>query len=112
VEQVTPKYDNLTVVQITDMGVLGRDRRDSMHQRLHSLRAEIEKLSPGVVFIERKNYAQPGDGYHFRDSRGTNRARDATAVASIGIPYPNIGELAAEYQVLTQSEGVREGVRE
>jgi hypothetical protein len=101
VEQVTPEYQNLTVVQITDMGVLGRDRRESMHQRLAALRSQIEKLSPGVTFIERKSYAQPGDGYHFRDSRGVNRFADAIALASVGIPYPNIGELAAEYQVLT-----------
>ncbi|WP_207714131.1 hypothetical protein [Scytonema sp. UIC 10036] len=101
VEQVTPSHDNLKVVQITNMGVLGRDRRSSMHQRLEFLRLEIEKLSPGVAFIERKSYAQSGDGYHFRDSRGVNRFAQATAVASVGIPYPNIGELAAEYQILT-----------
>ena len=101
VEQLTPQYKNLTVVHITDMGVLGRDRRSSMHQRLEFLRLEIEKLSPGVTFIERKSYAKPGDGYHFRDSRGVNRFQEATAVVSVGIPYPNIGELAAEYQVLT-----------
>ncbi|WP_414588391.1 hypothetical protein [Scytonema sp. PCC 10023] len=101
IEQVTPQYENLTVVHITDMGVLGRDRRESMHQRLEVLRREIEKLSPEVAFIERKSYAKPGDGYHFRDSRGVNRFADVTAVASVGIPYPNIGELAAEYQVLT-----------
>jgi hypothetical protein len=101
VEQVTPSHENLKVVQITDMGVLGRDRRSSMHQRLEFLRLEIEKLSPGVAFIERKSYAQSGDGYHFRDSRGVNRFAQATAVASVGIPYPNIGELAAEFQILT-----------
>lgn len=101
IEQVTPQYENLTVAQITDMGVLGRDRRESMHQRVAALRSEIEKLSPSVAFIERKSYAQPGDGYHFRDGRGVNRFAGATAVASVGIPYPNIGELAAEYQVLT-----------
>ncbi|RAM48118.1 MAG: hypothetical protein C6Y22_29595, partial [Hapalosiphonaceae cyanobacterium JJU2] len=33
VEQVTPQYENLKVVHITDMGILGRDRRESMHQR-------------------------------------------------------------------------------
>lgn len=101
VEQKTPQYNNLKVVNITSMGVLGRDRRSSMHQRLESLRTEIEKLSPQVTFIERKSYAKPGDGYHFRDSRGVNRFQEATAIASIGIPYPNIGSLAAEYQVLT-----------
>ncbi len=101
VEQVTPSHENLKVVQITNMGVLGRDRRSSMHHRLEALRSEIESMSPGVAFIERKSFAREGDGYHFRDSRGVNRFANAPALCSIGIPYPNIGELAAEYQVLT-----------
>jgi hypothetical protein len=42
VEQVTPQYENLKVVQITNMGVLGRDRRESMHQRLEALRLESD----------------------------------------------------------------------
>ncbi|MEC4818662.1 MAG: hypothetical protein SAK29_36115, partial [Scytonema sp. PMC 1069.18] len=101
VEQATPSYENLLVVQITNMGVLGRDRRESMHHRTEALREKIEAMSPGVAFIERKSFAKPGDGYHFRDGRGVNRFADTTALCSVGIPYPNIGELAAEYKVLT-----------
>uniref|UniRef100_A0A0C1RPF3 Uncharacterized protein n=2 Tax=Tolypothrix TaxID=111782 RepID=A0A0C1RPF3_9CYAN len=101
VEQVTPIHENLKVVQIANMGVLGRDRRSSMERRLEALRSEIETMSPGVAFIERKSFAREGDDYHFRDSRGVNRFANAPALCSIGIPYPNIGDLAAEYQVLT-----------
>ncbi len=37
----------------------------------------------------------------FRDTRGANYATDAPALASFGIPYPNIGSLELLYTVLT-----------
>ncbi|NMG11373.1 hypothetical protein DP117_32710 [Brasilonema sp. UFV-L1] len=103
IEQLVPSYENLTVIHVTGMGVLGRDRRDSLLQRVAALRETIinKYLSSSVGIIERKAFAQTGDGYHFRDGRGINRFADDNVLVSLGIPYPNIGDLAAEYQVLT-----------
>ncbi|OKH43516.1 hypothetical protein NIES2130_38695 [Scytonema sp. HK-05] len=103
IEQLVPSYDNLTVVHVTGMGLLGRDRRDSLLQRVAALRETITSkyLGLSVAIIERKAFAQTGDGYHFRDGRGINRFTDVNVLMSLGIPYPNIGELAAEYQILT-----------
>ncbi|MBW4572119.1 MAG: hypothetical protein KME31_30235 [Tolypothrix carrinoi HA7290-LM1] len=103
IEQVVPSYENLTVIQVTGMGVLGRDRRESMIARVMACREGIINKYEGlsVAIIERKAFALDGDGYHFRDSRGVNRFKDANVLVSMGIPYPNIGELAAEYQILT-----------
>lgn len=103
IEQLVPSYENLTVVHVTGMGLLGRDRRDSILQRVAALRETITNkyLGLSVGIIERKAFAQTGDGYHFRDGRGINRFADVNVLMSLGIPYPNIGELAAEYQVLT-----------
>ncbi len=103
ISQLVPSYENLTVVHVTDMGLLGRDRRDSILQRVAALRETITNkyLGLSVAIIERKAFAQTGDGYHFRDGRGINRFADVNVLVSLGIPYPNIGELAAEYQVLT-----------
>lgn len=103
IEQVVPSYENLTVIQVTGMGVLGRDRRESMIARVMACREGIINKYQGlsVAIIERKAFALDGDGYHFRDSRGVNRFKDANVLVSMGIPYPNIGELAAEYQILT-----------
>ncbi|MBD2604134.1 hypothetical protein H6G81_06240, partial [Scytonema hofmannii FACHB-248] len=102
IEQVVPSYENLTVIQVTGMGVLGRDRRESMIARVMACREGIINKYQGlsVAIIERKAFALDGDGYHFRDSRGVNRFKDANVLVSMGIPYPNIGELAAEYQIL------------
>ena len=102
IEQVVPSYENLTVIQVTGMGVLGRDRRESMMARVMACREGIINKYEGlnVAIIERKAFALDGDGYHFRDSRGVNRFKDTNVLVSMGIPYPNIGELAAEYQIL------------
>jgi hypothetical protein len=102
IEQVVPSYENLTVIQVTGMGVLGRDRRESMMARVMACREGIINKYEGlsVAIIERKAFALDGDGYHFRDSRGVNRFKDVNVLVSMGIPYPNIGELAAEYQIL------------
>lgn len=103
IEQLVPSYENLTVIHVTGMGVLGRDRRDSLLQRVAALRETIinKYLGLSVGIIERKAFAQTGDGYHFRDGRGINRFADDNVLVSLGTPYPNIAELAAEYQILT-----------
>ncbi|NJM73390.1 MAG: hypothetical protein HC862_26510 [Scytonema sp. RU_4_4] len=101
VEQQLPDYNNLRVVHVTDMGVLGKDRRESVLARLAALRQGLNKLHENIQYIERKSFAVAGDGYHFRDGRGVNRFKDIDVFCSVGIPYPNIGDLAAEYQILT-----------
>lgn len=122
-ETETPDYSNLEIVHIPDMGVLGRDRRESQQSRVDILRDAIVKIEQEkllrhlnntdnhsnkieitpvvkVGVIERKAFARSGDGYHFRDGRGVNRFSDVSALIGIGAPYANIGELKAEYSVL------------
>ncbi len=104
VEQSLPSYENLTVVHVTGMGTLGKDRRkQSMLPRVLALRDGIinNHNDKKVNFIERKIHALPGDGYHFRDGRGVNRFLDTQVLTSLGVPYSHIGEMAAEYQILT-----------
>ncbi|BDA72372.1 hypothetical protein CAL7716_065380 [Calothrix sp. PCC 7716] len=104
VEQAVPSYDNLTIVHVTGMGTLGKDRRkQSMLPRVLACRDGIINSHPGkkASFIERKVHALDGDGYHFRDGRGVNRFLDTQVLTSLGVPYSHIGEMAAEYQILT-----------
>ncbi len=104
VEQAVPSYDNLTVVHVTGMGTLGKDRRsESMFPRVLACRDGIINSHPDkkASFIERKVHALEGDGYHFRDGRGVNRFLDTQVLTSMGVPYSHIGEMAAEYQILT-----------
>jgi hypothetical protein len=67
VEQALPSYENLTVVHVTGMGTLGKDRRkESMLPRVLALRDGIinNHNNNKVNFIERKIHALTGDGYH------------------------------------------------
>ncbi|GJD22845.1 hypothetical protein RIVM261_078010 [Rivularia sp. IAM M-261] len=114
-ETETPDYSNLEIVHVPDMGVLGRDRRETQQSRVDALRDAIVKLEQEksnnsnvlVGCIERKAFAHEGDGYHFRDSRGVNRFSDVSALIGIGAPYANIGEMKAEYSLLMKDEYTR-----
>lgn len=101
IEQASPTYENLKIIQVTGMGKVGKDRRSSMDSRLLALKAALTEQHPNLKCLEWKKHASEIDGYHFRDSRGINRFQDADSLCSVGIPYPNLGELAIEYYLLT-----------
>jgi hypothetical protein len=115
IETEKPDYSNLEVKQITGIGGLGRDRRESQQIKVDAARDGIFKIeqdkanNPDVKIgvIERKAFAREGDGYHFRDGRGINRFSDVVALIGIGVPYANIGSSSAEYQLLMQDRRKR-----
>ncbi|NJN07472.1 MAG: hypothetical protein HC815_05585 [Richelia sp. RM1_1_1] len=116
VETELPDYSNLEIVHIPEMGVLGRDRRETQQVRVELMREAIVKLESSnnilpedIGCIERKAFARDGDGYHFRDSRGINRFSDKKVLIGIGAPYANIGEMVAEYGLLMKAKRKREG---
>jgi len=130
-EETPPSYSNLQIIQVVGLGKLGKDRSDTLNKRVNALKAELTKrhqdeiseknallvssartnaefihdlqgeISGKIAFIEWKAQATDDDGYHFRDGRGINRFQDKSALVSIGVPYPNIGRLQAEFQTLT-----------
>jgi hypothetical protein len=115
IETEKPDYSNLEVKQVTGIGGLGRDRRESQQIKVDAARDGIFKIeqdkanNPDVKIgvIERKAFAREGDGYHFRDGRGINRFSDVKALIGIGAPYANIGSSSAEYQLLMQDRRKR-----
>ncbi len=102
IEEEKPDYSNLTITQISGMGKLGRERSGSMQdERIPALKAALKtRHNNDVAFLDHKLYAQKGEGYHFRDSRGVNRFEGVPAITSFGLPYRNIGMLKAEFQIL------------
>jgi hypothetical protein len=132
-EETPPSYSNLQIIQVVGLGKLGKVRSDTLNKRVNALKAELSKpkqdkiseknaflvssarsnaefihdlqgeISGKIAFIEWKAQATDDDGYHFRDGRGINRFQDKSALVSIGVPYPNIGRLQAEFQTLTGS---------
>ncbi|MGJ5676828.1 MAG: PriCT-2 domain-containing protein [Nostochopsis sp.] len=105
IEQTRPDYSNLKVVNVTGLGKLSKNRSDTLTDRVNALKKALQLLHKQLGIIEWKQIAQESDERieygHFVDGRGVNRFSDADALASFGIPYQNIGTMAAHFQVMT-----------
>ncbi|MBD2682559.1 MULTISPECIES: PriCT-2 domain-containing protein [Nostoc] len=105
IEQSRPDYSNLKVVNVTGLGKLSKNRSPLLTARVNALKETLLKLHKRLGIIEWKSLAQEAidriEYGHFVDGRGVNRFSDADAIASFGIPYQNIGTLAAHFQVMT-----------
>ncbi|MBD2458800.1 PriCT-2 domain-containing protein [Nostoc sp. FACHB-87] len=105
IEQSRPDYSNLRVVNVAGLGKLSKNRSRSLTARVNALKDTFLKLHKRLGIIEWKQVAQEAEDRieygHFVDGRGVNRFSDADAIASFGIPYQNIGTLAAHFQVMT-----------
>lgn len=105
IEQQRPDYDNLKVVNVTGLGKLPKNRSLPLSARVNALKETLKKLCPTLGIIDWKQIATQAlsrtEYGHFVDGRGVNRFSECDAIASFGIPYQNIGVLAAQYQVMT-----------
>ncbi|QHG21154.1 PriCT-2 domain-containing protein [Nostoc sp. ATCC 53789] len=105
IEQQRPDYGNLKVVNVTGLGKLPKNRSLPLSARVNALKETLKKLCPNLGIIDWKQIASQAEGRteygHFVDGRGVNRFSECDAIASFGIPYQNIGVLAAQYQVMT-----------
>lgn len=106
VKQSTP---NLTIHIIKGMGQGGKQRRDTMQERINIAINAIAKRHQGqnIGLIDHKsavaNYQDLGHklGYWHKDTRGSNQFLNTQVMVSVGHPCPNLGQVAAEYQTLT-----------
>ncbi|QLE60007.1 PriCT-2 domain-containing protein [Nostoc sp. TCL26-01] len=105
IEQQRPDYGNLSVINVTGLGKLPKYRSPSLIARVNALKEALTKLHSQLGIIDWKAIADTATDRreygHFVDGRGVNRFSEADAIASFGIPYQNIGVLAAEYQAVT-----------
>jgi predicted XRE-type DNA-binding protein len=105
IQQSRPDYSNLKVVNVTGLGKLSKNRSTSLTDRVNALKETLRQIHKHLGIIEWKKIASSAEDRieygHFIDGRGVNRFSDADAIASFGIPYQNIGSLAAHFQVMT-----------
>lgn len=106
IQQAPPEYNNLKIVQVTGLGKLGKQRSDSLEKRVEALKVQLKNNHPDLKILEWKALASDGEFNHFSDGRGVNRFENTSAIASFGIPYQNIGELAAHYQVQLKTQSI------
>ncbi|MEI6313204.1 MAG: hypothetical protein WCP57_13160 [Bacteroidota bacterium] len=96
-----PNYSNLKVVQITDLGLCGKDRSESKVKQLDATKAALASNHQNLGVIDHLKHKQDGEGYWFKDNRGTNKYMNHDALFAIGSPYQDIGAVACKYATLT-----------
>lgn len=98
IEKKKPTYQNLRIVQVNGFGKLGKNRSDSIEERVQLFQAWLRQKHSDIDFIDWLNFS---DFAHFREGRGSNQFINHSTLASFGIPYQNIGALQMEWQTLT-----------
>jgi hypothetical protein len=98
IEKSKPNYQNLRIVQVDGFGKLGKDRSNSIEQRVRLFQAWLRQKHSDIDFLDWLDY---GDFAHFREGRGSNQFINHSALASFGTPYQNFGALQMEWQTLT-----------
>lgn len=106
IEQEPPRYDNLTIVQVTGLGLVGHDRSDSKNRQVKALKQEFKQTHFDIGIIDVKEHSEGNDGWWFNQNRGSNEFKTRSALASFGIPYQDIGSLQAIYITLTGDRNV------
>lgn len=97
-----PSYENLTIQQITGLGLCGRDRSPKKKAQLAALIEELTKQHKKLGVIDHHKAKRDGDGYWFVDNRGSNAYIENDALLLIGTPYQNIGAVNQIHSSLDQ----------
>jgi hypothetical protein len=99
--QQVPTHDNLTLVQVMDLGRLGLQRGADQQRRVAALVAHYQALDPDTKVIDFKRFTPEGMGAWWRDSRGVNDFTEIRTLLLVGTPCRNLADLQTEYALLT-----------
>jgi hypothetical protein len=100
-QQQVPSSENLTLIQVTDLGRLGMQRGNQQQQRASAIVAHYQQQDPTTQTLDFKKFASEGTGCWWRDSRGINDFERTTRLILVGTPCRNLADLQAEYGVLS-----------
>ncbi len=108
VQRPTP---NLHIHIINGLGKGGKQRRETMQDRIKIGVTAIAQRHKGqtIGLIDHKSAMDSYQdlpqsvkrGYWYRDTRGSNQFLNTQVMIGVGLPVPNLGQVAAEYQILT-----------
>lgn len=103
--QAMPQHGALLeFVQVTGLGLNGF-RRGQGQQRLSRELIEaikaLQSIPNDCSVITAQEFAHPGEGYYFRDSRASNAYLDKSALILDGAPFPNFGAIVDEFALIT-----------
>ena len=114
-------YSNLTIKQVKGLGNCGaqRARYDEQGNKIESPTSQESRLKflvgaiaarhakdkRGIIDLKQHVRNWQGDdgkvGHWFHDNRGSNEFCDCNVLTIIGMPTPNLGAMAAQWQCLT-----------
>jgi len=111
ISEVKRSTNNQTIYTINGLGKGGKQRRDSMQDRINIAVKAIAQRHQGqnVGLIDHKSAIDSykdltqsvKPGYWHKDTRGSNQFLNTQVLISVGLPTPNLGQMAGEYQALT-----------
>ena len=90
IEQEQAEHDNLSIVQVTGLGLVGHNRSKSLMARLEVLRLMLKLRHPDIAYIDYKEHAEifEGDGWWFNHNRGSNEYLSKGAIALFWYTVP------------------------
>ena len=108
VAEIKRPTSNLNLHIITGLKA-SKQRRDTMQKRIDFGVSAIAQRHQGqhIGLIDHKSAIDAYDaqslklGHWYRDTRGSNQFLDTQVLISVGLPIPNLGQMAAEFQALT-----------
>ena len=99
--QRVPDHQNLKIIQVADLGRMGRQRGADQQQRAKAIVAYYQGQDPTTKVVDFKDSAEEGWGVWWRDTRGTNDFEEVKRLILVGTPCRNLADLLAEYGILT-----------
>lgn len=103
-QQRVERSQNLTLIQVTDVGRLGMQRGAEQQRRVNEIVAHYQQQDPSTKVIDFKKFATQGVGCWWCDSRGVNDFEQTTRLILIGTPCRNLADLQAEYAICTGTQ--------
>lgn len=95
-----PKYENLTIVHINDLGLCGKNRSESKDKRIKVLTDHLQSQHDRLGVIDHLACKEEDQGHWFYDNRGSNKYIGSNLLA-VGTPYQDLGAIAQKYSLLT-----------
>ncbi len=98
--QELPQLTNLTIVQVTGLRHLGKQRSPDKIARVDALKAELSARHINFGGIDIKACKNDGEGHWGFDNRGSNEYKSCGGLLLVGDPYKDIGAMKAHFSVL------------
>ena len=96
--QIEAEGAELEIIQIPDLGRLSKQRGERQSGAVTAIISELRSLEPNTKVIDFKKFLK--DMAWWRDSRGSNAAKDCSQLVIVGTPVKNLTALRGDFTAL------------